>query len=79
MQCDIAASRSEGNQVRIMTLVMDGGGVLCYPIHYITDVPTQQMIANSGRGAERGDVITVSQSTAKTRVSCVRLLPPRTH
>ena len=63
----------------IMTLVMVGGGVLCYPIHYITDVPTQQMIANSERGAERGDVITVSQSTAKTRVSCVRLLPPRTH
>ena len=63
----------------IMTLVMVGGGVLCYPIHYITDVPTQQMIANRGRGAERGDVITVSQSTAKTRVSCVRLLPPRTH
>lgn len=63
----------------IMTLVMVGGGVLCYPIHYITDVPTQQMIANSGRDAERGDVITVSQSTATTRVSCVRLLPPRTH
>ena len=58
----------------MMTLVMVGGGVLCYPIHNITDVHTQQILANSVRGAERGDVMTVYPHCLP---SARQYLPPR--